>query len=485
MRRALKTRIAVSNLLIVASALTLFAVLLYLWVSSTLYRHHDGDLADDARRVLDAINTSPSPLNTLGELDAAAATRPLLLVRDSHGQILFRSSRLLEIEPDIGAHTVLTHAATRGATTTQFFTVRLARGLVRFICVPLEHPAGTYLQYGRSLGDVDLLLRVVIIASAVLVPLVIVLTSFGGFAIAKRALAPVDRIASTLESIQATDLSRRVNPHTTDAEVARLTSSINRLLDRLHSSFAALREFTADVSHQLLTPLTVMRGTIDVAANDRRSRDDVKVLHRLRDEVDALSATLQDLRDYALADADSAAAGAEPVDVSSVFAEAADVVRALAEADDVQCDVAIAPGLMVWGNAVRLRQVLLNLGENAVQFTPAGGRISIQASADHGNVVRLSVEDTGAGIAPDLLPHVFSRHFHVRRPDSSTGAGLGLAIVKRIVDAHSGQVTIASTVGRGTTVEVTLPIARPLTRRESGSASTARSLVAQLAQRRS
>jgi signal transduction histidine kinase len=129
--------------------------------------------------------------------------------------------------------------------------------------------------------------------------------------------------------------------------------------------------------------------------------------------------------------------------------------------------------------------VLLNLGENAVQFTPPGGHISIEANAERADTVRLSVQDTGAGIAPDLLPHVFSRHFHVRRPDSSTGAGLGLAIVKRIVEAHSGQVTIASTVGNGTTVQVTLPSARALTSdHRAASAASARSFVAQLAQRR-
>lgn len=460
MRRALRTRIAFWNLLIVASALSLFAVLLYTWVARTLYRHHDDDLAEETRRVLDTLNSSPSPLTTLAELDAAAATRPLLLVRNSSGHIAFRSSRLAEIEPDIGAHSVLTHAATGGATTTQFFTVRLARGPVRFICIPLAHPTGTYLQYGRSLGDVDDLLRVVIVASAVLVPIVIVLTSFGGLAIAKRALAPIDHIAATLESIQATDLSRRVDAHATDAEVTRLTSAINRLLDRLHTSFGTMKEFTAEVSHQLLTPLTVMRGTIDVARHGSDSRcDHGHILHDLGDEVDALSATLQDLRDYALADADSANSGSDPVDLSAVFEEAADVVRTLAEAQNICCDVRIQSGLLVWGNAVRLRQVLLNLGENAVQFTSAGGRIALDARASSGDRVVLTIHDTGAGIPDDVLPHVFDRHFHVSRPGAASGSGLGLAIVKRIVEAHAGSVSIESTVGSGTTVRVALPAA--------------------------
>ena len=460
MKRALRTRIAFWNLLIVASALSLFAVLLYIWVASTLYSHHDEDLAEETRRVLDTLSASALPLQTLAELDAAAATRPLLLVRDSEGEVVFRSSRLSEIEPDIGAHTVLTHAATGGATTTQFFTVRLARGPVRFICIPLAQPEGTYLQYGRSLGDVDDLLRVVIVASAVLVPIVITLTSFGGLAIAKRALAPIDHIAATLESIQATDLARRVAAHPTDSELTRLTSSINRLLDRLHKSFGTMKEFTAEVSHQLLTPLTVMRGTIDVARHGTNGNcDHGALLQDLGEEVDALSATLQDLRDYALADADSANAGSSPVDLSAVFEEAADVIRTLAEAHNICCDVRMQSGLLVWGNAVRLRQVLLNLGENAVQFTLPGGHISIDASSPQGDRVVLRIQDTGAGIAANVLPYVFDRHFHISRPGVASGSGLGLAIVKRIVEAHAGSIAIESTVGLGTTVLVTLPAA--------------------------
>ena len=461
MSRTLKARLTVWNLAIIAAALALFAVLLYAWLANTLYRHHDGDLVQDAQRLTDALNTSDQPLAILTEMDAADRAAPLLMVRSSDGQIRFRSSRLTATAPDVGVHTVLVHAAMRGATTTEFFTLRLASGPVRFICVPLTRPASSYLQLGRPLGDVDYLLRVVVIASVALIPLVILITSFGGLYVARRALTPIDHIGSSLESIQATDLSRRVNPDSRDAEVVRLTSSINRLLDRLQTSFALMKEFTADVSHQLQTPLTVMKGTIDVARQRTNGAETVsRVFDDLGNDVDALAATLQDLRDYALADADSASQRSEPVDVTRVFEEAADVIRALAEAHNVKCDIEIACGLMVWGNAVRLRQVLLNLGENAVQFTPADGCVAITARAEGADVV-LTVRDSGQGIAADALPRVFERRFHVRKPSQAAGSGLGLAIVKRIVDAHGGRVDIETTVGSGTGVVVWLPAAMP------------------------
>lgn len=458
MIRTLKARTTLWNVLVIASALSLFAVLLYAWLANTLYGHHDGDLREEARRVLASVSSTTDPIAALQALDKEGAVAPYLMVRDTHGNVVFRSERLAKAEPEIGAHEVLTHAATSGLTVEQFFTVHLARGPVRFTCVPLTTPSETYLQLGRPLGDVGMMLEVVKIASLVLIPIVITITSFGGFLIARRALRPVDVIATSLESIQATDLSRRIDPHAPDTEVRRLTSSINQLLDRLGTSFNTMREFTAEVSHQLQTPLTVMKGTIE-SAREGTATDHVKALHAVSDEVDALTATLKDLRDLALADADSAGSRNGPVVVSEVFEEAGELIGALAEAHGVTCEIAIEPGLRVWGNAVRLRQLLLNLGENAVEFTPAGGRILIEAAGRDGVVVA-KVSDTGAGISAELLPRVFDRHVHGPAQDAKVRSGLGLAIVKRIVDAHGGNVTIQSTPGAGTTALVTLPFAR-------------------------
>jgi two-component system OmpR family sensor kinase len=453
----LRARTTFWNVVVIASALSLFAVLLYAWLARTLYAHHDGDLQDDARRVVAAVSATADPIASLEALEQQGAVAPYVMVRDSHGQMLFRSERLAKVEPDIGAHEVLTHAAMTGATYPQFFTVQLARGPVRFTCVPLPTPAGTYLQLGRPLGDVGMMLEAVTLASAVLIPIVILITSFGGFLIAKRALKPIDTIATALESIQATDLSRRVDPHAPDVEVKRLTSSVNQLLDRLSTSFNTMKEFTADVSHQLQTPLTVMKGTIESARQSQTSEKQ-SALDALSDEVDALTATLHDLRDLALADADSAVSRQEPVSVSDVFAEAGELVGALAEAHGLACETSIEPGLEVWGSAVRLRQLILNLGENAVKFTPPGGRIKIAAARSNGQIVA-SVSDTGSGIAADLLPHVFDRHVHGRSGSTQGGSGLGLAIVKRIVDAHGGSVVIQSGPGVGTTALIRLPIA--------------------------
>ena len=454
--RTLRARLTWWNLLIVGVALTTFAILLYMWLARTLYQHHDTDLAADRETLARLLVDTPDPITALAGINAVDTRGPILVLRDPQGIVTFHSSRLERSDLNAGAQQALAHARGTDAEP-KYFTVRTANEAIRFVCFPLGDPVLAYLQIGRRLGDVEELLDTVALASAVLVPLVLVLMSFGGFAIARRALTPIDQIASTLESIQATDLSQRVHTGANDSEISRLSSSINRLLDRLQASFTAMRHFTSEVSHQLKTPLTVMKSTVEAGARDGSPEGVRKVMGELCGDIDALTATIGDLRNYALADADSAPAGAGPMNVSDVFIEAAEIIRALAEAREITCDLSIEGGLHARGNAVRLRQVVLNLGENAVEFTPRGGHIHIVAWRDREHVL-LEIEDTGAGIPPADMPHIFDRHFRARRADGTRGSGLGLAIAKRIVEAHRGELRLSSAVGTGTRVLLKLPL---------------------------
>lgn len=460
MIRTLRARLTVLSMGIAAAAVSLFAILLYAWLAKTLYAHHDEELADDAARIASDLRSSVDPLSDLQTLDAAERVGPLLMIRDGSGRTLFQSARLAASAPDAGQHTALLHAAMAGSAEPQFFTITLQRGdPVRFICLPLSRPAGSYLQLGRRLGDVGLLLRVVRLASLVLLPIVVVFTIFGALLIAGRALSPIASIAATLESIQAKDLSRRVTAGHGDEEITRLSGSINHLLDRLQQSFVSLQEFAADVSHQLLTPLTIMKGGVDVALAAPRERAEYeRVLHDIGEEVDALTETLQDVSDLTVVDAAAEAQQRERVDFTAVFQEASELLRLYGENSGVMCVVDAAPAVFVWGSRIRLRQLVLNLGENAVQFTPEHGKVwlTLARAADR---ALLTVRDEGPGIAPETLSHVFERRFTAGPRRGSRGRGLGLALVKRIVDAHRGGVTLESAPGAGTTVRVELPLA--------------------------
>lgn len=458
--KTLRARLAVWYIAIITSALGLFVALLYAWLANTLYAHHDPELLDDASRLTQSLAAANDPLGALKELDASERVGPLLMVRDSSGATLFRSLRLASSDPLIGEHAALQHAAMRGPTSPEFFTVRLERGSpVRFVCLPLVSPAGTYLQLGRRLGDVDLLLRVVLLASLSLIPVVVILTSSGGLLVARRALRPIGDIAATLESIQATDLSRRVGAQTADEEIQRLQASVNRLLDRLHRSFESLREFSADVSHQLQTPLTVMRSSVDVTLSAPRTAEEyARTLRDISEEVDALAETVRDIREFSLAEAESAGRARAQIDVAAVFREAVDLICVLAGDCDIRCEVSGPDTLMAWGHSIQLRQMLLNLGENAVRFTPPGGRIHLTLET-RGPVAAIVISDTGRGISSDVLPNIFQRRFRAdRRGGSRGGSGLGLALARRIADAHGGTIGVSSQEGAGTTVTVTLPL---------------------------
>jgi signal transduction histidine kinase len=454
--RTLRARLTVLHLGTLAVTLGLFAVLAYQVLSHTLYRHHDDELARQANDLVLALGDRPLTEAGIGQAFAGSSVGSrFVMVRDNHGDLLYRDPILVSTEPTLGQHAALVHAAATGSTTPEFFTVRLEQsGDVRFICVPVQRATG-YVQIGDPLGDVQATLTSIAWACLPLVPIVLLLSSSGGWMIARRALAPMRLITTTLEEIRATDLARRVEVHATDEEVAGLVATLNHLLDRLQRAFESLRQFAGDVSHQIQTPLTVMKGSIEAALH-RPDRQAVgTMLHQLAGEVDDISAIVVDLRTFALADAPLA--GASRIDLSHLVDESADIIAALGELRDVSVHSTIDPGVTVRGDAVRLKQVALNLGDNAVKYTPSGGTVTIRLHGTPQEAV-LDVIDTGIGISEEHLPRIFDRLFRAGAADRSrTGTGLGLAIARRIVEVHRGTVTVESRVGKGSTFTVRLP----------------------------
>jgi signal transduction histidine kinase len=461
--RSLRGRLIGWHLFILAISLALFSALLYAFLSRSLYQHHDAELAieaDRSARALAGVDFTHEP--AVPVLVPSQISEEFLIVRNIRGELLYRSPLLEITEPNIGEHEALVHAATLGVQAPQFFTTHLQRtGQVRFICIPIGTPARAYLQLGRPLGDVPDTMRTVAIACALLVPVILVLMSFSGWLIAGHALAPMKAIDETLQAIQATDLSRRLDVPA-DVELGGLVTTLNRLLARLEKAFSSLKQFTADISHQLQTPLTVIKGTADVALGSTRGAAEYQgALADIGEEIDDMTSILADLRALSLADAGPGASEHGAVNLSDVAREVAEILEALAESKHISVDTVIDPGLPVWGSGVGLKQVLLNLVDNAVKYTGPEGRIRVQLRAEPPDVV-LTVSDTGVGIAPDDLPRVFDRFYRVSGSDprSRGGTGLGLAIAKRIVEAHGGSITVESRVSQGSTFTVRLPLAR-------------------------
>jgi len=455
--RTLRGRLTVLHLTTLALAVSLFAVLSYAVLSRSLYRHHDEELGQQATDMVAALDGKDLTDASIQAVLAASSLRSrLVLIRDNRGALIYREPILDFMEPNLGRHAALVHAATVGLGSPEFFTVTLERsGETRFICAPMRQP-NVYLQIGNPLGDVQATLQDTVEASLPLIPVVLLLSSFGGWLIAKRALAPMRSISATLQEIHATDLSRRVEVHPTDEELSGLVATLNHLLDRLQRAFEALRQFAGDVSHQIQTPLTVMKATVQSALQrSERPAEDQELLEDIAEEVDELSAVVVDLRAFALADAP--VRDAALVDLSPLVHEAADIISALGELRGVHVTADVESAVSVRGDAVRLKQAVLNLGDNAVKYTPEGGSVAVRLSATPQEAV-LEVVDTGLGISEENVPRLFDRLFRVDAADrSADGTGLGLAIVKRIVNVHGGTINVKSRPGTGSTFTVRLP----------------------------
>jgi heavy metal sensor kinase len=455
----LRGRLAAWYLAVMVLALLLFTLLLYVILSRSLQDHHDEDLSREATSVASALAGKPlTDAGVTAALAGSTAASQLVMLRDSKGDLLYRSPVLQFSEPNIGRHEALVHAATHGSRSAEFFTADLERsGPVRFICIPLAQRPDVYLQLGNPLGDIQATLRDVIAACLISVPAVLIVTSFGGWVMARRALRPLRSIDLTLQEIQATDLSRRIDEHPADGELAGLVATLNGLLNRLDRSFLSLRQFAADVSHQLQTPLTVMKSALD---NARRSAGaasaESKAIDDLAEEVANMSAIITSLRTLALADASLPKEGTEIVSLSGIVEEAAELISALGESRTVSVTARVESGVTVRGDPVRLKQVLLNLGDNAVKYTPAGGHVTIDLTTE-GDQAIVRVTDTGIGIPAAHVPHIFERFY---RADASRGGaggtGLGLAIVKRIVEVHGGTIDVESVEGGGSRFTVRL-----------------------------
>ena len=460
MTRTLRARLTMWHVVALGLALIVFALLQYGWLTRTLYRHHDGELQTTADRLaatLAGVPLEPASIEAAVRASSVESSLTFVLVRNAAGDLLYGSPILLITEPGIGRHEILIHAAAGAAEVPQFFTVALDQsGPVRFICVPIRtHVA--YVQVGSLLGDVDASLHTVALLSLTLIPLVVGLTMFAGWVIAGRALAPMDRMHRALRSIQSTDLGERVPAEAQDQEIRALAAAINDLLDRLERAFRDLRDFSADVSHQLQTPLSIMQGTVDHARRAGTHGETLNRLVTIDHEIRAMAALIGDLQALSVADATSPSRPRVRVNWSDVCVEAGEILAALGEARGVTVTAGISPNVTVIGDAGRLRQILLNLGENAVKYTEPGGTVTITLTGKD-SLATLVVADSGIGIPESDLPRIFDRFYRSAAfDDGPRGTGLGLAIAKRLVEVHGGTIGAESEGRQGTKFVVTLP----------------------------
>jgi heavy metal sensor kinase len=311
-----------------------------------------------------------------------------------------------------------------------------------------------------DLEEVDRERALLLTVLAMAVPVSLLAAGGLGYALARKALTPVERLHRLTAEITAERLDRRLPVPNAADELGQLTQTINAMIGRLEHSFSEIRRFTADASHELRTPLTAIRTETEVALRQPLSPADYQqLLGSILEECERLTRLTDQLLTLSREDAGAAKPPLEPVELAALLDYVVETMRPLAEAKPLTLHFAAKGPIHIWGDGARLRQVFYNLLDNAIKYTPAGGSVEVRCEAQGKEAVVL-VQDTGIGIPAEHLPRVFDRFYRVDKARSRDegGTGLGLSIARTIVTAHGGEIHLASTPGQGTTCTVRLPI---------------------------
>lgn len=387
-------------------------------------------------------------------------TGSYIQVLDPHGKLVAKSSNLENFTITVFPATY--RAAVDGATTYEVIQ-NIGRYPMRVVTKPLVVDGRLIgiVQVGSSLEGMDEIFHSLayILVSAMLAA-VVVAAAVGWF-LAKKALKPVAQITETARKIEAENLDERIRADVPQDEIGQLAATMNEMIERLEKSFRQIRQFTGDASHELKTPLTIMKGEIEMAL---RSKDDVKymreVLSSTLEEIDRMNYIVRSLLDLAKMDVEKGALAKAPVRLDKVLSDRGEHFRRLAFDSGIQLDILDNEPVTVLGDQVRLSQLLYNLIDNAIKYTQRGGRVELRLTRDGQRAV-FCVKDTGVGISKEDLPFVFDRFYRVdkARTREVGGAGLGLAICKEIAEAHGGTLEADSAPGAGSVFTASLPAA--------------------------
>ncbi|MGB6874085.1 MAG: ATP-binding protein [Dehalococcoidia bacterium] len=460
--RSIKFRFTIWYLLVLAVLLTALSAGVYFYLSRSLYQNLDDSL--ELRSM--EIRSIPPILESIWQGEFQEELGEIVIL------YFYSGNQLVEVSPP-GISIPLSHEFIYQAINgrSSFTTIEAAEGEgLRLLAVPIHLsisglPLSTQpgiLIIGRSTKTIDQALAGLVRTLIIAVPLALALAAGGGIFLARRALKPVDKIAQTAQKIGEGDLSQRINVNTKD-ELGRLAATLNEMIGRLDKAFQRQKQFTSDASHELRTPLAVIEAESTLALQKERPPSDYRQsLEIVSREAKQMSSLIGKLLTLARADAGKEQWNFTEVDLGKLITNLSTDVEVLCQEKGLSFQLGQPQDLVVKGDEGRLRELFMNLLDNAIRYTSAPGTVSLSFRRE-GQMAVVAIMDNGIGIPAEDIPFIFERFYRVDKSRSRAegGSGLGLAICRHIVDVHGGKIEVESQVGAGSTFSVWLPLQSP------------------------
>ena len=479
---SLRFKLTLGYVLILGILLISFSSFLYFTLSKSLYRDVDNKLRSLAELIA---SESASPLSKFGfgnidqTLETSMNLKPIgkfIQVLDESGNIGRKSDNLKNVQLPISLNALKN--ASKGLIT--FETNRsFENAPLRIITFPVseKNHINKIVQVASSLEDVEDALNTLLLILIIAVPLALLVASLGGQFLASKALKPVDHITQTARMITSQNLNQRINPPKVKDEISRLVETLNEMISRLDRSFRQVKQFSTDASHELKTPLTILKGEVEVALRKERVPHEYEqVLKSNLEEINRMSQIVEDLLLLSRADSGEIRLNKEDMNLNEILNELVAHVNVLAQSKNLRIETSNHhEEIHIFGDPLRIRALFLNLIENGIKYTEEGGSIHIlltkdtlvqdgkqsgRAQGEQEEFVKVIVSDTGIGIAREDQERIFDRFFRVDKARSREqgGSGLGLSICKWIVEAHRGKIEVESELGKGSSFIIKLPI---------------------------
>ena len=459
MYRSIRFKLAFWYTIVFAFTFVVISWAIYTFINRTLYDSLDQSIQNEAgwiaARFDKHLTRGESEQIVKEDIFEHASFFPIkeyIEIWDSSGKIYYQSPNL-KYEDTLASHVKIVPEKILQLTTIKTFRNHDIRLIVQklprhtvFLAMPTE----------SITSAVNQLLKII----AWMGPIILVLAAIGGALLAKQSFSKINQVIETAQRINADRLYDRIPEHTAKDEIGKIISTFNEMISRLDVSFRQMRQFSADVSHELKTPLAVMRTQLEDALKSNATVNDLReTIANCLDENIRLNNIIDSLLFLAKGDAGQKILKREIVDLKKLIHQTYDETIILASPNSITVKLRESTDATIIGDEQRLRLMLLNLVDNAIKYNRPDGEIRIGLTKDNG-FAQISVADNGIGIPEQEIPRIFDRFYRVDKARSreSRGVGLGLAIAKFIIESHGGNISVLSTLEKGTEFKVSLPL---------------------------